>query len=197
MKKKYSALFIRKDSAYKKREAWDCFDADRDALTFTGGTPVVCHPPCRAWGVMAHMAFRTKDWTADASRDAEREAEKQLAVLSIEIVRANGGILEHPAGSKLFKSHLPDAGCAPDEDGGYTIEIDQYDFGHVAHKMTKLYICGVSRANLPPLPPQCTDIPLRSVAGNVAGTKRCTQYQREYTPELLIDWFEAVLISCI
>lgn len=32
-----------------------------------------------------------------------------------------------------------------------------------------------------------------SIAGNVKGTTRCTQYQREYTPEKLIDYFEQVI----
>ena len=77
--------------------------------------------------------------------------------------------------------------------------IDQYDFGHVAHKKTKLYFCGLSPDQLPPLPPKdetlhyCEKGKLRSIAGNVKGTTRCTQYQREYTPEPLIDYFEKVL----
>ena len=191
MKKKYTALFVRDDSAYKKREAWDCFDAKRDATTYRGTLPIVAHPPCRAWGVMSHMAFRNKDWSD--SGDPRREVEKHLALLGIDRVRRLGGVLEHPAGSKLFKGHLPDVGMFPDSSGGYTILIDQYDFGHVAHKNTKLYICGVPLASLPDLPPTRTEPTDMSIAGNVQGTKRCTQYQREYTPEALIDWFERVL----
>ncbi len=33
----------------------------------------------------------------------------------------------------------------------------------------------------------------RSICGNVKGTTRCTQYQREYTPEKLINYFEKIL----
>jgi len=137
------------------------------------------------------MAFRNKDWSD--SNNPRRETEKQLALFGIEQVRRLGGVLEHPAGSKLFKEHLPDVGMFPDLSGGYTILIDQFDFGHVAHKSTKLYICGVPLASLPDLPPTRTEPTDRSIAGNVPGTKRCTQYQREYTPEALIDWFERVL----
>ena len=117
---------------------------------------------------------------------------------SIDKIRQNGGILEHPSGSRLFGNHLPDVG-ETDEHGGFTIEIDQYDFGHVAHKRTKLYICGIDKAELPSLPPRdltihyCEKGKSRSIAGNVKGTTRCTQYQREYTPEKLIDYFESVL----
>lgn len=179
--KKYAALFVREDSAYKKREAWDCFDINRDALNFCGGIPCVCHPPCRTWGVLAHMAFNA------------RQGEKELALWSIEQVRQNGGIIEHPSGSKLFKKHLPDVGMFPDEFGGYSIEIDQFDFGHVAHKKTKLYICGLDIGKLPELPQKRLEHTDRSICGNVPGTKRCTQYQREYSPDHLIDWFEIVL----
>ena len=44
--KKYAALFCRGDSAYKKRNQWEVFDADRDARTFSGGIPCV-------WGMEA------------------------------------------------------------------------------------------------------------------------------------------------
>jgi hypothetical protein len=178
---KYTVLFVRKDSAYKKRKTWDAYDADRNALEFKGGTPCVCHPPCRKWGILAHMATSAK------------RGEKWLAVWSVVQVRLNGGILEHPATSRLFKKYLPDTSDGVDTYGGFTIEVDQFDFGHVAHKRTKLYICGISKDQLPALPPTRNEPTDRSICGNVAGTKRCTQYQREYTPEDLIDWFEKVL----
>ena len=183
--KKYVALFVRSDSAYKTTTAWDAYDADRNALGYSDSLPVVCHPPCRAWGKLSHMAN-------------PREGEADLALWSIDKIRQNGGILEHPNGSRLFGQHLPDVG-ETDEYGGFTIMIDQYDFGHVAHKKTKLYICGIDKADLPVLPPKdetlhyCEKGKLRSICGNVKGTTRCTQYQREYTPDALIKYFETVL----
>jgi hypothetical protein len=182
----YTALFVRKDSSYKNRDTWDVYDEDRDALTYDASSPVVCHPPCRTWGRLSHLAHNA------------RPNEANLALWSIKKIRQNGGILEHPAGSRLFGKHLPDVG-ETDEHGGFTILIDQYDFGHVAHKKTKLYICGIDRSELPKLPPKdktlhyCEKGKLRSICGNVKGTTRCTQYQREYTPEKLIDYFETVL----
>ena len=177
---KYAALFVRSDSIYHTRPGCDAYDIERDATTFIGGCPVVAHPPCRAWGMLSHMAN-------------PRPGEKELALFAIGKIRACGGILEHPAGSRVFKKHLPDANSFSDECGGYTIEIDQFDFGHVAHKPTKLYICGVEKRDLPPLPPKRTDYTDRSICGNVKGTKRCTQYQREYTPLALVEWIESVL----
>lgn len=192
----YAALFVRADSAYKTRAFFDAWDAERDAMKFDKPDPVVCHPPCRSWGRLAHLATN------------KREGEENLAFFSVEKIRQNGGILEHPSGSRLFGSVLPDAGEFPDEWGGFTILIDQYDFGHVAHKPTKLYFCGLSPDQLPPLPPKdkslhyCSEGKLRSITGQVMArdangvkykTVRCTQYQREYTPDALIDYFEKVL----
>jgi len=175
-----AVLFARDDSRYKELDGYDVYDINKDARTFCKKIPVIAHPPCRAWGMLSHMAN-------------PREGEKQLAYLALAQVRLNGGILEHPGGSRLWKeAPLPLGGGGEDEFGGYTIEIDQFDFGHVAHKNTKLYICGIAKANLPPLPPKNLLSTDRSICGNVKGTKRCTQYQREYTPDNLIEWMTKV-----
>ncbi len=176
----YSALFVRTDSVYKKRDKWDCYDMKRDALCHNNNNPVVTHSPCRTWGILSHMAFNA------------REGEKELTYFALNKVRKNGGLLEHPSSSKIFKE-LPHVNGFPDEFGGFTIEFDQFDFGHVAHKMTKFYIVGLSIHELPPMPKKRMEHTDRSICGNVAGTKRCTQYQREYTPENLIDWIEQTM----
>jgi len=183
---KFAALFVRDDSSYKLRKSFESWDAKKNALTHKTDEPVVCHPPCRTWGRLSHMATNAK------------KGESDLALWSIKKIRKNGGILEHPKGSKLFGLHLPLPNCT-DEYGGFTITIDQYDFGHVAHKKTNLYFFGLSKDQLPALPPKdhslhyCEKGKLRSICGNVKGTTRCTQYQREYTPEKLIDYFEESL----
>ena len=177
-----AVLFARSDSAYKDFHEFDVYDVHRDARTFCKRVPVLAHPPCRAWGRLSHMAN-------------PREGEKQLAYFALAQVRLNGGVLEHPSGSRLWKeADLPLEGIFTDEFGGFTIEIDQYDFGHVAHKATKLYICGIDKSELPPLPNKNNKPTDRSIAGNVKGTKRCTQYQREYTPLALIEWLKEVVL---
>jgi hypothetical protein len=168
-------LFVRQDSAYKAMQGVDCYDIDRDARNFTGGCPVVAHPPCRAWGILAHMANPRPD-------------EKELAILALGQVRKNGGVLEHPSGSRLWQvMGLPEEGMFPDEFGGYTVLIDQYAFGHVANNPTKLYVCGVPLNQLPPIPTKAGRA-AKSITGQVEGTKRCTQYERECTPEALRLW---------
>jgi hypothetical protein len=65
-------------------------------------------------------------------------------------VRAFGGVLEHPERSKLWKAAglpRPIAGIAMG-DGyghGYSLEVDQCAWGHVARKRTWLYLVGVPR----------------------------------------------------
>lgn len=170
-----AALFVRTDSPYKNRGI-DCYDKSRDARSYTGDNAVIAHPPCRAWGVLSHMA-------------KPEPGEKQLAIDALKIVRSNGGILEHPAGSKLWKEmQLPEPGMFHDEYYGYSILVNQYDFGHVASKPTKLYIVGCPLSMLPPIPKRRTSKPKKSITGQVPGTARCTQYEREYTPAPLIDW---------
>ncbi len=175
-----AVLFARSDSDYKNYPEFDVFDIERDAREFCKKMPVLAHPPCRAWGQLSHMAN-------------PRIGEKQLAYFALAQVRLNGGVLEHPAGSRLWKeAPLPMPNEFFDEFGGFTIEVDQFDFGHVAHKKTKLYICGIRLNDLPKLPPVNTASTDRSICGNVKGTKRCTQYQREYTPDALIEFMTEI-----
>ena len=175
-----AVLFARKDSRYKELDGYDVYDIDRDARKYAADYPVIAHPPCRAWGRLSHMANPRPD-------------EKDLAIFALKKVREFGGVLEHPTGSRLWKEqNLPLENEFPDEYGGFTIEIDQFDFGHVAHKKTKLYICGVDKKDLPNLPPKNNNFTDRSICGNVKGTKRCTQYQREYTPDKLIEFMTEI-----
>lgn len=53
---KIAVLFARKDSAYKQSSLFDVYDIDRDARTYCDSYPVLAHPPCRAWGMLSHMA---------------------------------------------------------------------------------------------------------------------------------------------
>lgn len=79
-----AVLFARSDSIYKSLPGCDVYDIERDALTWPGGSPVVAHPPCRAWGSFA--------WRA-----RPREGERECAPWAVEQIRRHGGVLEHPA----------------------------------------------------------------------------------------------------
>src|SRR5689334_16938297 len=84
-----AVLYARSDSIYKTMKECDVWDIERDARNYPGGMPVICHPPCRAWGQLAHMA-------------KPRQDEKDLARHAVKMVRTNGGVLEHPATSRLW-----------------------------------------------------------------------------------------------
>ena len=47
-----TVLFVASDSIYKALGC-DCYDTERNALTYRGNNPVVAHPPCQLWGKMA------------------------------------------------------------------------------------------------------------------------------------------------
>ena len=178
-----TVLYVRDDSPYKEDPRVDAWDKTRDARKYTGPNKIIAHPPCRAWGRLSHMAN-------------PEPGEKELGIDAMASIWTNGGILEHPKGSRLFQyCGVPTDGSL-DPYGGYVLEIDQWDFGHVARKATYLYINGVPRASLPPLPEVREGTPKRSIGGNVKGTTRCTQYQREYTPEALRNWMiEALTVG--
>ena len=177
-----TVLFARKDSAYKNYKFFDVYDADRDARTYHGNNPVIAHPPCRAWGQLSHLANPRVD-------------EKQLAWYALSQVRLCGGVLEHPKRSRLWKESGI-LSCEVDAFGGYLIFIDQFHFGHVASKPTGLYICGVPRNKLPPVPVR-NGKPWKTICGVVGQPgRRCTQYEREYTPLLLMKWLREVTKLC-
>lgn len=171
-----AALFVRSDSVYKSITGVDCYDRQRDALTFPGGIPVVAHPPCRAWGRLRRFAMPRPD-------------ERPLALWAMAQVRSCGGVLEHPWCSTLFF----EAGCPglerEDAFGGYCINIPQFWFGHRALKRTTFYVVGVPRRSLPSVP-----LKLGQPSHVVASSRRSnclphvTRAEREGTPALLAKW---------
>lgn len=188
-----AALFVRADSAYKALPGVDSYDAARDARTFDGPYPVVAHPPCRAWGRLRGFA-------------KPREDERALALFAVAKVRGCGGVLEHPEGSTLWDvpgsalrgGHaLPKPGAGIDAHGGYTIAIDQFNWGHRARKRTWLYIVGVAPAGLPELverpgePTHCVR-PTKAYPRLPSITKR----EREHTPVELCRWLVEVARRC-
>lgn len=174
-----AALFVRRDSIYKTMPGVDCYDEDRDARTFSGGAPVVVHPPCRTWGHL--KAFATK----------APPHEHDLGPLAVRLVRRWCGVLEHPKGSGLFCfCGCPAPGHPPDEFGGWTLEVDQFRFGHKARKRTWLYIVGTD--DYPPIPFRSGQ-PTHCV-GRPGGPRKpdqipcCTHDEREKTPPAFAAW---------
>lgn len=192
-----TVLYAREDSHYKEMPGLDVYDIKRDALTAKPDGPVVAHPPCRCWGQLRWLA-----------KPKDREAEKNLARKAVDIVRSNGGVLEHPVKSTLWPDKgLPYPGDGCDVHGGYTIEIEQYDFGHLCKKPTLLYIVGCPLNKLPSLPPRNRTKPLYSICGYTKrrrkgigggrkGTMNASQKIREMTPVKLGKWLIETAQRC-
>jgi hypothetical protein len=173
-----AVLFARSNSIYKTMPNCDVYDIDRDARNFGGGMPIVAHPPCRAWGRLRRFAKPRFD-------------EKELAIFAVEQIRRNGGVLEHPAFSTLWKeAKMPIPGKPCDEYGGYSIDINQSWFGHRAQKRTWLYIVGVplKELNIPlsfDCPTHVVNTSKRKAQGKL---QEISKSEREATPSKLAQW---------
>lgn len=183
-----SALFVRTDSIYK-RFGLDCWDAERDATNYRGDLPVITHPPCRTWSRLAPCVTRA------------RPGEKELAPWAVDQVQKWGGVLEHPAGSKLWDHcKLPPAGGLPDAHGGICIEVDQWHWGHWAKKPTRLYIAGATNIPAMPIrsgrPTHCVTQGKNVRIGHPRFLPRIPDWEREATPELFARWLVEIAASC-
>lgn len=186
--KPVAVLFARADSVYKRLRGCDVWDEARDARRWPGGAPVVAHPPCRLWGRLRHMA------KAPA-------AERELAPLAVANVRRYGGVLEHPAGSRLWdECGLPMPGAAPDEWGGWTLEAPQHWWGHRAEKLTWFYIVGCDQRHIPPVQPSLLEathvINTKLRQGDPGYRPSVTHAEREHTPPALAEWLVDLARRC-
>lgn len=124
-----AALYVDPRGPYPKLvEHW--WDEARDARKYEGPWPVVAHPPCGAWGALRHLNKRND---ADCGPRAVAQVQRW------------GGVLEQPKGSRLWAHcNIPEPFAVPSEDEwGFSIEVEQVSWGHVARKKTWLYIVGV------------------------------------------------------
>jgi len=83
-----AALFVREDGPYPRMAHVDPWPESRDATRYAGPWPVVAHPPCAPWGFNRHRSTQRPD----------------LAVFAVYAVRKWGGVLEHPAASRLWRA---------------------------------------------------------------------------------------------
>lgn len=171
-----AVLFARGDSVYKTIPGCDVFDEARDARTWSGASPVIAHPPCRAWG-------RLRTFAKPAPH------EKALAILAVHFIRQFGGVLEHPHASTLWpECSLPLPGHGRDAHGGWTLPVDQFWFGHAARKRTLLYIVGCEPQNVPLFP-----ITLGRAPGLVTHISKA---DREHTPPVFARWLFELAKLC-
>lgn len=159
-----SALFIDPKGPYTILLGDDrCWYESRDARTFVGDGPVVCHSPCHLWINLACVNYKRYGkqipaWKPGGSDGGCFEA-------ALKAVRRCGGVLEHPAGSHAWAHYglaKPATQTMPDFSGGmkssqgfgwtpistyvreYVCEVWQSapKYGHKARKRTWLLYCG-------------------------------------------------------
>lgn len=145
----------------------NCYGKDENALEYStlGSPPVIAHPPCGHWGRYHQKA----------------QDEGSTGPIAVSQVRICGGVLEHPADSKLWKyCDMPKPGEGKDSWNGWTLAVNQVDWGHESIKPTWLYIVGVEPHEIPPMPAAAIG-PTRSVEGMHSG-------RRHLTPRLFAIW---------
>lgn len=160
----------------------DWYDEKRDAKTYSGPVPVVAHPPCGPWGPFRGHVTRLE--------------EEDCAQYAVNAVRRFGGVLEQPSHSRMFRAFgLPWPGEIADAFGGWTIQVNQVDWGHVARKRTWLYVVGVACDEVPDLP-RVPGVATHWVSGTHGegrgkvppGIKVCSAKQRRVTPVAFAEW---------
>ena len=142
-----AALYVDADHGpYAAIENVDVWAWPRDARLYDGPWPIVAHPPCAGWGRLRDRRryfWRKHNW--DSCRLDVEAREFQCAPIAVWQVRQWGGVLEHPAYSKLWSfCNLPLPSYPADDFGGVTYEIYQGNFGYPAPKKTWLYIVGAN-----------------------------------------------------
>ncbi len=174
-----AALYVDPRGPYASMPGVDPWDERRDARTYAGPHPVVAHPPCGSWGRFRNLASGL---------------DSGCAPRAVEQVRAFGGVLEHPAHSRLWPyANLPRPGELPDAHGGFALQVDQCAWGHVARKVTWLYIVGVDRAAatagvLEGGTPTHVVEHTRHEGARRSGLKLCSHQQRRRTPPAFARW---------
>ena len=142
-----TALFVEKDSIYKTFDFIDCYDEERDALTYNSNDPVIAHPPCQLWGKMAKINFIR--WGGDHNKPRNDGGKFKFA---FDTVNRCGGVLEHPAQSYAWAEYnliKPLQNQWTKSGFGWTCEVWQSAYGHKANKKTWLYYRGAVKPKDP------------------------------------------------
>lgn len=125
-----AALYVDPRGPYPGMRDVECWDEKRDARRYRGPHSIVAHPPCGSWSKLRHLA---------------QGADRVCGPIAVRQVRRWGGVLEQPAGSGLWHfCGLPRVGTGLDAYGGFSVEVDQVSWGHVARKRTWLYLVGIA-----------------------------------------------------
>ena len=145
-----AALFVLQGGPYcglEDVDPWTGTTPERDARLYAGPLPVVAHPPCAAWGRYARPTVTS------TARGPLVGDDGGCFAAALAAVRRWGGVIEHPKDSKAwawFGIGRPTGRWQRLIDGGWTCEVEQGHYGHLARKPTWLYY--YSPMGKPPLP---------------------------------------------
>lgn len=170
-----AALCVASNSIYKTMPGVDAYDKARDVRAFPGGMPVVAHPPCRAWSA----------YTSHQAKPEPGEAE--LGLLCADWLREWGGVLEHPAHSRLFEAaRLPGPGKRAGE--LFTVPVLQAWWGYPMRKET--WLC-FSRVDIMQLDFPYSEHDSRAGIGDRRRQQVMSKNQRAATVEPMARWLVA------
>lgn len=174
--------FVADKSYYRLLPDLDLYDLRRNALSTVSNAPAIYHPPCRSWGRLRQFAKTPC-------------GEHWLAVWAVLRMWRYGGVLEHPAGSKLWAfMNLARPGQRYDSHGGFSVSLDQSWFGYPAKKNTWLYIVGCDISDLPEMP-LCFNAITKTVSSskNRNVLKELSHAERSRTTLLFNEYLVSVL----
>ncbi len=135
-----AALYVEKNGGYSDLPGVDVWDIERDARLYEGPHPVVAHPPCNRWSVLAGMI--------ETRYGYKRGDDGGCFAAALNAVRTYGGVLEQPAHSYAFQHFclpIPGRGggwTSALGDPGWSCWVDQGWYGHKLKKPTWLYAVG-------------------------------------------------------
>jgi len=139
-----AVLFADPKGIYSGRPDVDLWDEARDARLYTGGLPVVAHPPCQLWVNLAAVNWARYRRVRPAWYPGGDDGGCFAHALAT--VRRCGGVLEHPADSWAWARHglpTPDSmGWQMSTSGEWVCEVWQSAYGHPARKRTWLFYVG-------------------------------------------------------
>ncbi len=191
---KVAALYVDPNGVYSGREDVDLWDEERDARLYEGPWPVVAHPPCARWCMLASV--NEARWGAKIGDDGGCFA------AALNAVRTYGGVLEHPAYSLAWSEFsLPRparGGWAQSfDDPGSALELSQGAYGHPARKRTWLYAVGCELPEILTADPRGSVVVGAGVhSGQAAGRGRPVGYEAICTPPAFAEVLLGMARSC-
>ena len=131
-----AVLYCDPCGTYSEAEGVELWDEARDARTYRGPHPVVAHPPCNRWSVLALCR-----------PEIPMGEDGGCFAAALDAVETFGGVLEHPAHSRAWDAfdlvEPLTSGWHPSfTRPGWTCEVDQGHYGHRCRKLTWLYYVG-------------------------------------------------------